>query len=258
VFGIDWNPLHLLKSLLKDATAPLSSIQKWVIKQLVRAAGLIENDIHKLAHAINSHLGGVENTLSFLAGQINNLAAAAGKDVGVSISWLTHEVDTLVGDAVGAAQKSLGALAKDAEGWLHDAESYADSAVSTFDRDVLGPALSGIHRAIHDIEAAPDKVWHDWLKDVWGPTDKVIHTAEVDAHSALHWVEHEGHDIAVLLDKCWDWLVWLGEVPLDVAENLPEQFAKRLPSVLTEAAAKPDKALWDKVIDELERELPHD
>ena len=65
-------------SLLKDATAPLSSIQKWVIKQLVRAAGLIENDIHKLAHAINSHLGGVENTLSFLAGQINNLADAAG------------------------------------------------------------------------------------------------------------------------------------------------------------------------------------
>jgi hypothetical protein len=255
---VDWNPIHWLKDALGDVKRPLDSIEKWVLKRIAQAGGLIENDIRKAANAVWSHFHDVGNTISHLAGQINNLAAAAGKDVGVSISWLTHEVDTLVGDAVGAAQKSLGALAKDAEGWLHDAESYADSAVSTFDRDVLGPALSGIHRAIHDIEAAPDKVWHDWLKDVWGPTDKVIHTAEVDAHSALHWVEHEGHDIAVLLDGCWDWLVWLGEVPLDVAENLPEQFAKRLPSVLTEAAAKPDKALWDKVIDELERELPHD
>jgi hypothetical protein len=255
---VDWNPIHWLKDALGDVKRPLDSIEKWVLKRIAQAGGLIENDIRKAANAVWSHFHDVGNTISHLAGEINNLADAAGKDVGVSISWLTHEVDTLVGDAVGAAQKSLGALAKDAEGWLHDAESYADSAVSTFDRDVLGPALSGIHRAIHDIEAAPDKVWHDWLKDVWGPTDKVIHTAEVDAHSALHWVEHEGHDIAVLLDKCWDWLVWLGEVPLDVAENLPEQFAKRLPSVLTEAAAKPDKALWDKVIDELERKLPHD
>jgi hypothetical protein len=253
---VDWNPIHWLKDALGDVKRPLDSIEKWVLKRIAQAGGLIENDIRKAANAVWSHFHDVGNTISHLAGQINNLAAAAGKDVGVSISWLTHEVDTLVGDAVGAAQKSLGALAKDAEGWLHDAESYADSAVSTFDRDVLGPALSGIHRAIHDIEAAPDKVWHDWLKDVWGPTDKVIHTAEVDAHSALHWVEHEGHDIQVLLDGCWDWLVYLGKLSVEEAEHLPEQLKARLPSELTVTSMAPDKALWDKMVDELRREVP--
>ena len=134
---MDWNPIHWLKDALGDVKRPLDSIEKWVLKRIAQAGGLIENDIRKAANAVWSHFHDVGNTISHLAGQINNLAAAAGKDVGVSISWLTHEVDTLVGDAVGAAQKSLGALAKDAEGWLHDAESYADTALSTFDRDVL-------------------------------------------------------------------------------------------------------------------------
>ena len=152
---MDWNPIHWLKDALGDVKRPLDSIEKWVLKRIAQAGGLIENDIRKAANAVWSHFHDVGNTISHLAGQINNLAAAAGKDVGVSISWLTHEVDTLVGDAVGAAQKSLGALAKDAEGWLHDAESYADTALSTFDRDVLAPAISGLHTALKDIEAAP-------------------------------------------------------------------------------------------------------
>ena len=253
---MDWNPIHWLKDALGDVKRPLDSIEKWVLKRIAQAGGFIEDDIRKAASFVWSHFHDVGNTISHLAGQINNLAAAAGKDVGVSISWLTHEVDTLVGDAVGAAQKSLGALAKDAEGWLHDAESYADSAVSTFDRDVLAPAISGLHTALKDIEAAPDKIWHDWLKDVWGPTDKVIHTAEVDAHSALHWVEHEGHDIQVLLDGCWDWLVYLGKLSVEEAEHLPEQLKARLPSELTVTSMAPDKALWDKMVDELRREVP--
>ena len=256
---MDWNPIHWVKDALHDLKGDtLDPIHRWVLKRIAQAGGFIEDDIRKAASFVWSHFHDVGNTISHLAGQINNLLADVGGDATKLWKGARSDVEGWVSDAINTALSIGGVLWNDAKSWAKDANSYADSAVSTFDRDVLGPALSGIHRAIHDIEAAPDKVWHDWLKDVWGPTDKVIHTAEVDAHSALHWVEHEGHDIAVLLDGCWDWLVWLGEVPLDVAENLPEQFAKRLPSVLTEAAAKPDKALWDKVIDELERELPHD
>ena len=256
---MDWNPIHWVKDALHDLKDDtLDPIHRWVLKRIAQAGGFIEDDIRKAASFVWSHFHDVGNTISHLAGQINNLLADVGGDATKLWKGARSDVEGWVSDAINTALSIGGVLWNDAKSWAKDANSYADSAVSTFDRDVLGPALSGIHRAIHDIEAAPDKVWHDWLKDVWGPTDKVIHTAEVDAHSALHWVEHEGHDIAVLLDGCWDWLVWLGEVPLDVAENLPEQFAKRLPSVLTEAAAKPDKALWDKVIDELERELPHD
>jgi hypothetical protein len=253
---VDWNPIHWLKDALGDVKRPLDSIEKWVLKRIAQAGGLIENDIRKAANAVWSHFHDVGNTISHLAGQINNLAAAAGKDVGVSISWLTHEVDTLVGDAVGAAQKSLGALAKDAEGWLHDAESYADSAVSTFDRDVLGPALSGIHRAIHDIEAAPDKIWHDWLNDVWAPADHTLHTAEVDAHSALHWIEHEGHDIKVLLDGCWDWLEWLGASSIHDVEELPRTQLDALTPAKLEKHAEEVTSGWAHLADELDKVFP--
>ena len=253
---MDWNPIHWLKDALGDVKRPLDSIEKWVLKRIAQAGGLIENDIRKAANAVWSHFHDVGNTISHLAGQINNLAAAAGKDVGVSISWLTHEVDTLVGDAVGAAQKSLGALAKDAEGWLHDAESYADTALSTFDRDVLAPALSGLHTALKDIEAAPDKVWHDWLNDVWAPADHTLHTAEVDAHSALHWIEHEGHDIKVLLDGCWDWLEWLGASSIHDVEELPRTLLDALTPAKLEKHAEEVTSGWAHLADELDKVFP--
>ena len=256
---MDWNPIHWVKDALHDLKGDtLDPIHRWVLKRIAQAGGFIEDDIRKAASFVWSHFHDVGNTISHLAGQINNLLADVGGDATKLWKGARSDVEGWVSDAINTALSIGGVLWNDAKSWAKDANSYADSAVSTFDRDVLAPALSGLHTALKDIEAAPDKVWHDWLNDVWAPADHTLHTAEVDAHSALHWIEHEGHDIKVLLDKCWDWLVWLGEVPMDVAENLPEQFAKRLPSVLTEAAAKPDKALWDKVIDELERELPHD
>ena len=256
---MDWNPIHWVKDALHDLKGDtLDPIHRWVLKRIAQAGGFIEDDIRKAASFVWSHFHDVGNTISHLAGQINNLLADVGGDATKLWKGARSDVEGWVSDAINTALSIGGVLWNDAKSWAKYANSYADSAVSTFDRDVLAPALSGLHTALKDIEAAPDKVWHDWLNDVWAPADHTLHTAEVDAHSALHWIEHEGHDIKVLLDGCWDWLVWLGEVPLDVAENLPEQFAKRLPSVLTEAAAKPDKALWDKVIDELERELPHD
>jgi len=231
---VDWNPIHWLKAALGDVKGPLGAIETWVLKRIAQAGGLIENDVHKLTSAIWSHLSGVKNTLSFLAGEINTLADRAGKD--------------LSGD--------LGKLVKDAEGWLHDAESYADSAVSTFDRDVLDPALSGLRRAIHDVEAAPDKVWHDWLNDVWKPADKVIHDAEVDAHSALHWVDHEGHDIKVLLDKCWDWLEWLGASSIHDVESLPHKMLSELTTTKLEEHAAEAVSGWGGLLKELDKELP--
>ena len=256
---MDWNPIHWVKDALHDLKGDtLDPIHRWVLKRIAQAGGFIEDDIRKAANFVWSHFHDVGNTISHLAGQINNLLADVGGDATKLWNGARSDVEGWVSDAINTALSIGGVLWNDAKSWAKDANSYADSAVSTFDRDVLAPAISGLHTALKDIEAAPDKVWHDWLNDVWAPADHTLHTAEVDAHSALHWIEHEGHDIKVLLDGCWDWLEWLGEVPLDVAENLPEQFAKRLPSVLTESAAKPDKALWDKVIDELQRELPHD
>jgi hypothetical protein len=256
MFGIDWNPLHLLKSLLKDATAPLSPIQKWVIKQLVRAGGLIENDIAKLARAVHSHLGGVENTLSFLAGQINNLAADAGKDVGVSISWLTSEVNTLVSDAVGSTVKGLGWLTNEIDNLETTVDPWISKALSTFARDVITPLSDEVKALDPSLYNGMANDWDHFKKYDLPTLRHDVHDAETGVGSALHWIDHEGHDIKVLLDGCWDWLVYLGKLSVEEAEHLPEQLKARLPSELTVASMKPDKALWDRMIAELREEIP--
>jgi ElaB/YqjD/DUF883 family membrane-anchored ribosome-binding protein len=254
---VDWNPIHWVKDALHDLKGDtLDPIHRWVLKRIAQAGGFIEDDIRKAANFVWSHFHDVGNTISHLAGQINNLLADVGGDATKLWKGARSDVEGWVSDAINTALSIGGVLWNDAKSWAKDANSYADSAVSTFDRDVLAPALSGLHTALKDIEAAPDKVWHDWLNDVWAPADHTLHTAEVDAHSALHWVEHEGHDIKVLLDGCWDWLVYLGKLSVEEAEHLPEQLKARLPSELTVASMAPDKALWDKMVDELRKEVP--
>src|SRR5208282_4882785 len=123
------------------------TIEKWVIRQIVKAASLIENDIAKVYGYIASRLGGVENTISHLAGQVNALADRAGKD--------------LSGD--------VGKLGKDAEGWVADTEHYADSAVKTFERDVLDPALRELRTAISDAEKVSKAALSTFERDVVKP-----------------------------------------------------------------------------------------
>ena len=254
---MDWNPIHYLKVALHDLKGDtLDPIHKWVLKRIAQAGGFIESDLRKAAGSVWSHFHDVGNTISNLAGQINNLLADVGGDATKLWNGARSDVEGWVGDAINTALSIGGVLWNDAKSWAKDANSYADTALSTFDRDVLAPAISGLHTALKDIEAAPDKIWHDWLNDVWAPADHTLHTAEVDAHSALHWIEHEGHDIQVLLDGCCDWLVYLGKLSVEEAEHLPEQLKARLPSELTVTSMAPDKALWDKMVDELRREVP--
>jgi hypothetical protein len=166
------------------------------------------------------------------------------------------DVEGWVSDAINTALSIGGVLWNDAKSWAKDANSYADSAVSTFDRDVLAPALSGLHTALKDIEAAPDKVWHDWLNDVWAPADHTLHTAEVDAHSALHWIEHEGHDIKVLLDGCWDLLEWLGASSIHDVEELPRTQLDALTPAKLEKHAEEVTSGWAHLADELDKVFP--
>jgi len=254
---VDWNPIHWVKDALHDLKSDtLDPIEKWVLKRIAQAGGFIEDDIRKAASFVWSHFHDVGNTISHLAGQINNLLADVGGDATKLWKGARSDVEGWVSDAINTALSIGGVLWNDAKSWAKDANSYADTAVSTFDRDVLAPALSGLHTALKDIEAAPDKVWHDWLNDVWAPADHTLHTAEVDAHSALHWIEHEGHDIKVLLDGCWDWLEWLGASSIHDVEELPRTLLDALTPAKLEKHAEEVTSGWAHLADELDKVFP--
>jgi hypothetical protein len=91
---------------------------------------------------------------------------------------------------------------------------------------------------------------------VWAPADHTLHTAEVDAHSALHWIEHEGHDIKVLLDGCWDWLEWLGASSIHDVEELPRTQLDALTPAKLEKHAEEVTSGWAHLADELDKVFP--
>lgn len=232
--GIDWDPLSWGRSALSDIFGGAGTIEKWVIRQIVKAASLIENDIAKLYGYLGFRLGDVENTISHLAGQVNALADRAGKD--------------LSGD--------VGKLGKDAEGWVADAEHYADSAVKTFERDVLDPALRELRTAISDAEKASKAALSTFERDVVKPIEHDASEALHDANKAVSFIDHSALDAIHLIDECWDWLEHLARHPVKEIEAIPAGLKAALPSAWTETAAEPATSEIDKVIDWLTKELP--
>jgi hypothetical protein len=232
--GLDLNPISLVQSALNDLTGPISTVEKWILKQLVKLGSLIGNDITKVYSYLGSRLGGVENTISQLAGQVNALADRAGKD--------------LSGD--------VGKLSKDAEGWVADAEHYADSAVKAFERDVLDPALRDLRTAISDAEKVSKAALSTFERDVVKPIEHDASEALHDAKKAVSFIDHSALDAIHLIDECWDWLEHLALHPVKEIEAIPAGLKAALPSAWTEAAAAPATSEIDKVIDWLTKELP--
>ena len=98
-------------------------------------------------------------------------------------------------DYVGAL---ISNLRRDAGGWIdrlrHDAASWVDAALKW--------AGNELDRLRHDAASWVDALWHD----------------VVDPLARL--VEHEVLDAVHVVEKCWDWLVWLGEHTFDELEDM--------------------------------------
>ena len=241
-----------------DVTGPLGAIQRWVIKQIAKAAGLIENDISKAADYVAGRFGGIENTISHLAGEMNHIVASAGGDVSRLWDHARKDVDGWIHDAIGDALAVKGAIWNDLKSWGHDAEHYTDNAVSAFHRDVLRPVENGLHAAIHDAEHVAEDAWHVWYKDIWGPADKIIHDAEHDAHKAVYWIDHSGLDAVHLVEKCWDFLEWVALNPARALESLPRKALAELTTGKLSGDADTITSGWSGLVTELEKVFPDD
>ncbi len=234
--GIDWDPLSWGKSALSDIFGGAGSIEKWVIKQIVKASSLIENDIAKVYGYIASRFGGIENTISHLAGQVNTLANRAGKD--------------LTGD--------VGKLTKDAEGWVKDAENYADSALRVFERDVLDPALRELHTAVHDAEKVSTAALAAFERDVVKPIEHDAAEALHDAKKAVSFIDHSALDTIHIVDECWDWLEWMAKNPAKAIEELPSKLLPSLTTTSLEAKGATVQGGFDGLVTELDKVYPDD
>ena len=232
--GIDWDPLSWGKSALSDIFGGAGSIEKWVIKQIVKAASLIENDIAKVYGYVASRFGGIENTISHLAGQVNTLAGKAGR--------------SLEGD--------VGKLGKDAEGWVKDAENYADSALRVFERDVLDPALRKLHAAVSDAEKASKAALSAFERDVVKPIEHDAAEALHDAKKAVSFIDHSALDAIHIVDECWEWLEWMAKNPAKALEELPAKMLGQLTAAELEQKGATVTSGWSGLLADLERKFP--
>ena len=256
--GIDWNPLSWGKSALSDVFGSTGNIEKWVIKQIVKAASLIENDVHKVYSYIASRFGGVENTISHLAGQINSVIGGIPHDIASTFAELRHDVASDVDAAVKEASKGMGSVEGGLKSIVHDAEHYADNAVSAFERDVLRPLEHDLRRAIADVDSEAKNSWHIWFKDIWGPADKMIHEAEHDAKKAISFIDHSALDAIHIVDECWDWLEWMAKNPAKALEELPPKALAELTKGKLSSEADTITSGWAGLTKELDKKFPND
>jgi len=255
---IDWDPLSWGKSALSDASGIFAPVYKWVLKQVVAAVSLVENDISKAYHYVNSRLGGVENTISHLAGQINSVIGGLPHDLTSTLDGVRHDVASWIDTAVKPIEADVDTTIKDAKGIGHDAEHYADTAIAAFEKDVLRPVENELRHLIHDAESEADHAWHVWYKDIWAPALHDLREAEHNAAKAVYFIDHSALDAIHLIDECWDWLLWFAKNPLRAFEQLPADALRQLTTGKLSGQADTVTAGFGGLVTELDKVYPDD
>jgi hypothetical protein len=209
-------------------------VEKWILKQLVKLGSLIGNDITKVYGYLGSRLGGIENTISQLAGQVNNLVAEGGSDVVNTVENVGNTVNN----------------------WAALLDPYIADALSQFAKDVITPLRNDVKSLDPGLYNSVSSEWDHFKKYDLPGLKKDIADAKADAHKAVSFIDHSALDAIHLIDECWDWLEHLARHPVKEIEAIPAGLKAALPSAWTETAAEPATSEIDKVIDWLTKELP--
>jgi hypothetical protein len=256
--GIDWDPISWGKSALSDITGVFGATERWVMKQIVKAASLIENDIAKVYGYIASRFGGVENTISHLAGEINSTIRGIPHDITSTLADLRHDIAADVDAAVSGIKRGAGDVEGGVKALEHDAEHYADTAIADFKRDVLDPLERDLRRAIHDATSEAEHAWHVWYKDIWAPALHDLREAEHDAHKAVYFIDHSALDAIHLIDETWDFLSWVAKNPLKALEAFPAKMLSELTAAKLESQGTTITSGWAGLTKELDKKFPND
>jgi hypothetical protein len=252
---VDLNPVALAESALSDLTSPVDVVVKWVLKQLTKLGSLIENDISKVYGYIGSRLGGVENTISHLAGEVNSLLGSLGSDVGKALATLRHDIAADVDTAVAGVRSELSTVEREAKTLGHDAEHYADTALRTFERDVLDPALRDLRVGLTDARRAAEAALSAFERDVVRPIEHDAAEGLAEAKKAIYFIDHSGLDAVHLVDKCYDWLRAFADHPIKSLEAVPADVLKQMSTSWSEKQVTAEAKGFSSFAAELEKEL---
>lgn len=256
--GGGWDPLNWVEDALKDANHALRPLEKWVLKQIVKAGNLIWADVRNAFDTATSLADSAWDELRLLSSRIDSLGSSFGGDLTKAWDWLKHEVLALVNDTLAPLKHEWDQLSRDAHNWVHDAEHYTDDVWKWADKHVLRPVENDLRHEMHVIAADADHVWHEWLRHVWAPFEHDLHEVEHDAKKAVYWIDHEGLDVAHLVKRAWDWLEWMAVNPFKAFEELPRDVLKSLSTTALEGYATTVTSGWDGLVAELDKVFPSD
>jgi hypothetical protein len=231
---LDLNPVSLVKSALGDLSGPISTVEKWVLKQLVKLTSLVSTDLEKAKGYAESLLSPLSNALG----------------------WLITEVHGWINEAIAPLKSTWDTVSNNVVGWLHDAAHYADDAINRFHRTVVDPLATLIQTDQHNLRSGADTTWQDFLNGPYAALHNVGHDAQRVAHDAEYWVDHAGHDMKVLLDGCWEWLEWLGKNSIHDVESLPAKMLSMLTATELEQKGATVTSGWSGLLADLERKFP--
>jgi hypothetical protein len=253
---IDWNPVSWAKSAWSDITGVIwNPIKTWVIKVVVKAAGLIENDIDKVRTGLHAATVDLKRELGTLSGEVDKVAGVVGGDVAGGLDALYKEAASLVDAALGPVEAEVDRLAKDGENLAEDALHATDEAINYFWDHVVQPALTELRSLVDDAARAADKAWDDFDRDVLPALRHDVADALNAAHAATSFIDHSALDAIHLIDECWDWLEVLARNPMHEIEALPEEIAGKLSVAWATSAGHEVSDIFTALNEGLSKEL---
>lgn len=216
-----WNPVSWYDDAVNAASDIGSDIKGWVLDVVHKAALGLDDAFHELESDVTNALDTADRAII---------------DIGVNAwnatSSLSMEIGQVAQSALSEAYGYASALADRAESValsaVHDAESLATAGINAVEGSLHALEVDVINPIAHFVDTAVvwwDKLitswWHDTYNAVIHPIERDLDEARHDIAIAAEWIEHTGYDVAKLVYKAADWLVWLGIHSIEDLEQLP-------------------------------------
>jgi phage-related protein len=245
-----WNPVDWARDALSAGSGIADNVKNWVVGKVKDAVNAVEHDLGDLESLLDSAWNSAVSILSGLITQAENdvqrlrtdasgwfqdaesyadrAVSAAESDLEKAGGAIEHIAGQVVSAAIGALGDIISHSWHEVTTLFDSAESYADKAVSAFDRDVVAPVVNAVASLPGQLEQYADDAVSAFDNDVVTPIENDLDEARHDVAAAADWITNTGAEVATLVEKAADWLTLLGEHALADVENLPEQLVQEL------------------------------
>jgi hypothetical protein len=224
-----WNPTTWWGTVSSLGSAAIQDIENWARDAISKAFAIYDAGLQFVLgltdSLINAALAGVDAVA-------HNLSGIAGQLYGVIVSTIPNAIqglwDTALGwvhDAENAASWALGLV----QGWATELFQYIESDVESLWTNYIAPAFDWVENAEGWLVSRLTGWADDMIAFIGGVISSAVGAVENDVQGLADLVDHEVLDAVHVVEKAWDWLVWLGEYPLHEVEAILSDPASLFP-----------------------------